>query len=253
MSSSGVRLIRADETLDPIGSSAMPDWLGGALARAHTTDEASATRYRPPANGAGRPSSVLMLFGPGPRSTAAEPPLGDGVDLVFIERASTMRTHAGQIAFPGGGAEPGDVDDADTALREAAEEIGLDRSGVTILGDLPSLFIPRSGFVVTTQVGWWERPGPIRVQDPGEVAQVISVPVAHLLDPATRVTVTARNLGSTFPAYRGGAFWLTDELLLWGFTAGLVDRLIDLAGLAVDWDESRETPLPERFLGARRS
>lgn len=247
----GVRLVGEHETLEPTGSAAMPEWLGRALANAHTPD--TATPPRPAADGAGRQSSVLMLFGPGRRSNAAEPPPGDGVDLVFIERSSTMRTHAGQIAFPGGGAEPDDVDEADTALREAAEEIGLDRSGVTMLGDLPSLFIPRSGFVVTTQVGWWERPGPITVQDPAEVAQVISVPVSHLLDPRTRITVTAPNLGPSLPTYRGRAFWLTDDLLLWGFTAGLVDRILDLAGLAVGWDESRETPLPDRFLGSRRS
>ena len=64
-----------------------------------------------------RPAAVLILIGDGP----------DGPEIMFVERAAGMRTHAGQIAFPGGAAEDGDHDLADTALREAAEETGVDR------------------------------------------------------------------------------------------------------------------------------
>jgi 8-oxo-dGTP pyrophosphatase MutT (NUDIX family) len=69
----------------------------------------------------GRRAAVLVLIGDGPL----------GPEILFVERASTLRTHAGQIAFPGGAADAGDADLAETALREAAEETGVDRSGTS--------------------------------------------------------------------------------------------------------------------------
>ncbi len=73
-----------------------------------------------------------------------------------------MRTHAGQIAFPGGAADPGDVDLADTALREAEEETGVDRSGIEVLGMLPPAHVEVSGFDVTAVVAWWRDAEPGR-------------------------------------------------------------------------------------------
>src|SRR5262249_51445377 len=135
----------------------LPSWLEplGAAARAARPDQL--TRYLPP-TGDGRPAAVLMLFGEGP----------DGPDVLLIERAPDLRSHAGQPAFPGGATDPGDASPADTALREATEEVGLDPSGVEIVAILPRIFLPPSGFVVTPVLAWWREPAPVAPVDPGE-------------------------------------------------------------------------------------
>jgi 8-oxo-dGTP pyrophosphatase MutT (NUDIX family) len=179
---------------------------------------------------------VLLLFGPDP----------DGAEsLLLIERSHGMRSHPGQVALPGGATDPGDADAVQTALREAAEEVNLDASGVEVLGVLPPLYLPPSGFVVTTVVGWWGTPGPVSVGDPNEVAQVLQAPLTFLTDPSVRHTVTHPS------GYRGPAFQLGDDLLLWGFTAGVVTKALELAELDRSWDEAREVPLPERFTRGR--
>ena len=173
---------------------------------------------RPPASG-GRPSAVLVLFADGPA----------GPDLLFIERSHRLRQHAGQPAFPGGVIEPYDNGPVRAALREAAEEAGVDPDGVEILATLPELYITRSGFRVVPVLGWWHTPGPVSAVDPREVAAVERISVAELADPATRVTVrlTGRMAG---PGFR------VKGLLIWGFTAALVDRLLALGGWEVPWD-----------------
>jgi 8-oxo-dGTP pyrophosphatase MutT (NUDIX family) len=66
-----------------------------------------------------------------------------------MQRAASLRRHAGQPAFPGGAADPDDADEVATALREAAEEVGLDPASTTTVALLPRLWIPVSGYVVT--------------------------------------------------------------------------------------------------------
>ena len=95
-----------------------------------------------------------------------------------------MRTHAGQPAFPGGAADPGETDPVDTALREATEEVGLDPTTVEVQGLLPPLWIPVSGFVVTPVLAWWRKPHPVAPVDLAEVESVQRVRVADLVDPA---------------------------------------------------------------------
>lgn len=172
-----------------------------------------------------RRSAVLMLF-------------GDGPDLVLTERSASLRSHPGQLSFPGGSADPDDADPVATALREAYEEVGLQPGSVDVLGSLPPLWLPPSNHAVTTVVGWWTRPVPLGPVDPAEVASVLRVPLSALLDPACRYT--ARHpMG-----YRGPAFQLDDGLVLWGFTAGLVSRIFDAAGWTRPWDVTRELALP---------
>lgn len=210
-----------------------PDWVGSLstrLADPSRTDRVVALR---PGVGA-RAAAVLILVGEGEQ----------GPEILFIERAATLRSHPGQIAFPGGAADPGDVDPADTALREAVEETGVDRAGIQVLGQLPAAYVAVSRFDVTAVVAWWREPSPVRAADPAEVASVTVVPVAVLTDPSRRARVR-------HPAgYVGPAFEAHDHLI-WGLTAHLLDGVLDLAGWQRPWDRNRELPIPDRYLTDR--
>lgn len=204
----------------------VPPWLGPlAEALPHVRPE-HLSRFLPPQQG-GRASAVLVLFGEGP----------DGPDILLIQRAATMRSHAGQPAFPGGAEDPEDGGPVGAALREATEEVGLDPAAVEVLGTLPALWLPPSGFVVTPVVAWWHAPHRVHAVDAAEVAAVARVPIAELVDPANRVRVTHPS------GWVGPAFEVAD-MLVWGFTAGLLDRILDLGGWAVPWDTDRRRDLP---------
>jgi len=182
-----------------------------------------------------RSAEVLILIGEGP----------EGPEIMFVERAAGLRNHAGQIAFPGGAAEVDDHDLADTALREAAEETGVDRSGIEVLGVLPPAYVEVSGFDVTAVIGWWRDPSPVAVMDTREAASIDIVPVAVLTDPAPRARVRHPS------GYTGPAFEVNGHLI-WGLTAHLLDGVLDLAGWQRPWDRSRELPIPLRYLTDRR-
>jgi 8-oxo-dGTP pyrophosphatase MutT (NUDIX family) len=216
-----------------------PAWLGHLAERVSTTAPEWFSAFLPPEDG-GRESAVLILFGPAPEGAGDE-----GEHVVLIERSHTMRTQPAQIAFPGGARDPGDPDLVATALREAQEETGLDPAGVEVVTVLPSLYLPPANFVVAPVVGWWTAPSPIGVRDPAEVHDVLSVPVAHLLDPEHRFSVAHPS------GYVGAGFDL-DELLLWGFTAGLLSSVLELGGLSRPWDARRRREVPERYLGGGR-
>ncbi len=189
------------------------------------------SRFLPPDDG-GRTSAVLVLLGEG----------ADGPDLLLIQRAADMRSHPGQPAFPGGALDPGDAGPISAALREAQEETGLDPVGVEVFATLPDLWLPPSGFVVTPVLGWWRTPSPVHAAAPAEVAAVHRVPVAELTDPDNRVLVTHPS------GYVGPAFKVRG-MLVWGFTAGLLDRLLAISGWEVPWDRDRTEPLPASALG----
>ena len=176
-----------------------PAWLRElfVMAAAEETEPAA----RPPATG-GRASAVLVLFGAGP----------DGPDLLFIQRSDDLRLHAGQPAFPGGAIDAGDAGPVAAALREAAEEVGVDPDGVDMVGALPELFIPRTGFRVVPVLAWWREPSAVAPVDLAEVAAVERVGVGELADPAARVVVRVPD-GRTTPAFR------VRGMLIWGFTA----------------------------------
>jgi 8-oxo-dGTP pyrophosphatase MutT (NUDIX family) len=213
----------------PRAVAGLPGWWQPLLRRAAAATTADFTRLPTPA--AGRPSAVLVLLGEQP---------GGGPDVLMLQRADTLRNHAGQPAFPGGAADPDDGGPAGTALREAEEEVGLDRASVEVVAELPSLWIPVSGFLVTPVLAWWRRPHPVRPVDPGEVARVERLPVADLVDPANRLRVR-------HPSGWVGAAFRVRGMLVWGFTAGVLSALLDMAGWARPWDSTappEELPPP---------
>jgi 8-oxo-dGTP pyrophosphatase MutT (NUDIX family) len=206
-----------------LGGEPVPGWLR-ELADAAAGMEID-PRVAPPASG-GRASAVLVLFGEGQ----------DGPDLLLIQRSEGLRLHAGQPAFPGGAIDAADSGPVAAALREAAEEVGVDPGGVDIVGTLPELFIPRTGFRVVPVLAWWRRPGAVAPVDPGEVAAVERVSVSELADPSARLMVRGPS-GFISPAFR------VRQMLIWGFTAVLLDRLLTLAGWERPWDVARVVDL----------
>ncbi|PWI11692.1 coenzyme A pyrophosphatase [Streptomyces sp. NWU339] len=212
----------------------LPTWLDPVVRAVETVAPGQLSRFLPPANGSGRQSAVLILFGEG----------AYGPELLLMERSTALRSHAGQPAFPGGALDPEDGDPlADgplwAALREAEEETGLDPAGVQLFGVLPKLYIPVSGFVVTPVLGWWRVPSPVGVVDPNETARVFTVPVADLTDPDNRAT-------AVHPSGHQGPAFLVESALVWGFTAGVIDRLLHYAGWERPWDRDKRVPLDQR-------
>lgn len=183
-----------------------------------------------------RKAAVLMLFGvlDDIPATSGEPLAAADLDVLLLERAHTLGSHPGQVAFPGGTIDADETPVA-AALREAEEETGLDSAGVEVLGTLQELGLARSNFLVTPVLGWWASPSPVRVVDYGESAQVFRIPVRDLLDPANRVTATVSRDGKTYSS----PGFAVSGVLVWGFTGIILDGLFEQLGWSVPWDRSR--------------
>ncbi len=215
----------------------LPDWLRPVEAAARSITVHDLTRFMVPDDADGvRRSAVLMLFGEGP----------DGPDLLLTERAHHMRSHPGQVSFPGGSIDPGETPEQ-TALREAQEETGLDPAGVEVFAELPELWLPPSNFAVAPLLAWWRDPSPVSVLSPDEVHAVWRVPISELRDPAHRITV----LGPR--GWRSPGFLIGDDkdVILWGFTGGIVARLFEFLGWIDDLPDAPERELPAYMLGGR--
>ena len=147
---------------------------------------------------------------------------GHDIEVLFTRRTDTVLTHKGQISFPGGQREDADVETVETALRESYEEIGLEPSRVTVLGELDDVFTAVSSFVITPVVGLVDGGVDNLVLAPDEVKSLLVVPVAQLLDPQVHTTET-RNVGEQ--QYRIHYYTVGDDVI-WGATGRIVYQFL---------------------------
>jgi 8-oxo-dGTP pyrophosphatase MutT (NUDIX family) len=178
-----------------------------------------------------RDAAVLVLFS-GPPSDQLNSDLPEDVDLLLTVRASTLRHHAGQAAFPGGASDPEDHGPVDTALREAREETGIDIDRLHPLATMERTFIAPSGFHVVPVLAYSADPGPVAVVDQAETAIVARVPLRAFINPANRLMVYRDSLTRRF----AGPAFLLNEMLVWGFTGQVISAMLDVAGWAKPWD-----------------
>ncbi|MDA3640823.1 NUDIX hydrolase [Mycobacterium xenopi] len=181
--------------------------------------------------GDGRDAAVLVLFS-GPESAPVDGAVPDEADLLLTVRASTLRHHAGQAAFPGGACDPDDDGPVATALREAHEETGIDTSRLRPLATMERTFIAPSGFHVVPVLAYSPDPGPVAVVNEAETAVVARVPVRAFINPANRLMVYRRPHSRRF----AGPAFLLNEMLVWGFTGQVISAMLDVAGWAQPWD-----------------
>lgn len=218
-------------------STTLPPWLHPVEQAAREIRAEHLTRFVPPPGSRAREGAVLMLFGEGPQ----------GGELLLTERAHDMRSHPGQVSFPGGSLDPGE-NVVEAALREAEEEVGVEPASVAVFGRLPELWLPPSNFAVTPVLGWWREPAEVSVVSRAEVHAIHHVPIRELIDPAHRVTVRMPRGGYQSPGFLIGE---EHDVILWGFTGGIIARLLDFLGWSQPWDETRVQELPDYMFSGR--
>lgn len=227
----------------PLAPDAAPAWLKPLVDNAHTVKRAyrrrvpaellamvTAANAKAALTGAGRDAAVLVLFS-GPQDSP-NGGLPDDADLLVTVRASTLRHHAGQAAFPGGAADPGDDGPIHTALREANEETGIDTARLQPLATMEKMFIPPSGFHVVPVLAYSPDPGPVAVVNPSETAIVARVPVRAFINPENRLMVYRKQNTRRL----AGPAFLLNQMLVWGFTGQVISAMLDVAGWAQPWN-----------------
>ncbi|MEB3982734.1 CoA pyrophosphatase [Mycobacterium sp. 663a-19] len=236
-----------------------PSWLRPLVDNVHEIPEAY--RHRLPADvlamvtaakaassvaslhGRGREAAVLVLFS-GPDSGPPGGGVPDDADLLLTVRASTLRHHAGQAAFPGGAADPTDDGPVATALREAREETGIDVGRLHPLATLERTFIAPSRYHVVPVLAYSPDPGPVSVVDHTETAIVSRVPVRAFINPENRLMVYRGTLGRRW----AGPAFLLNQMLVWGFTGQVISAVLDVAGWARPWDTTDIRELDEAMI-----
>lgn len=204
------RLATLPADLPPPPEALMPVRTDGVPWRASAPVDSLATR----------PAAVLVLLYPDDTGDAR---------LVLIERVDRGGHHSGEVSFPGGSAETADTDEAATALREAEEEVGLDReqAGISVVGVLDPIWIPVSGFRVTPVLALaTRRPG--FTANPHEVARIVEAPLRAFLPdgPIEVVETSIRGWRMRFGGYR------IEGLHVWGATARILGQLGAILGAA---------------------
>lgn len=222
-------------TADPDLLAQLPDWMAPVVAGLDTVSVHDLTRFQVPPDSTPRRSAVLMLFADTD---------GDGAgEIVFTERAHHMRSHPGQVSFPGGRLDPGETP-VEAALREAFEEVALDPSEVLVLGELPELWLPPSNSSVVPVIGYWKHRGEISAASPDEVHAIHTESIADLMAPEQRIVVRHPS-GWLGPGFLIGP---DKDVILWGFTAGIVARFLEHIGWGQDWNRANVRDLPDHML-----
>jgi 8-oxo-dGTP pyrophosphatase MutT (NUDIX family) len=192
---------------------------------------AMVTAARAATDGDDREAAVLVLFS-GPESGPADGGVPDEADLLLTVRASSLRHHAGQAAFPGGASDPTDSGPVATALREAHEETGIDVTRLHPLVTMERTFIAPSQFHVIPVLAYSPDPGPVAVVNEAETAIVSRVPLRAFINPDNRLMVYRGDLGNRW----AGPAFLLNQMLVWGFTGQVISAVLDVAGWAKPWD-----------------
>ena len=156
---------------------------------------------------------VRLPLGPSTAAAVLLPLFDDGGEtrIWLVRRPASMRSHAGQVAFPGGKTDAADASPLVTALRETEEELGISREDVDVLGALDDL-LTITGFTITPWIGWLAQGALVR-PNASEVARAFSPPVRSFFEPP-RGALPRRG-------------WTVDGELVWGATAALMARLVD--------------------------
>lgn len=158
-----------------------------------------------------------------------------GPEVLITLRSEGLRSHSGQPSFPGGALENNESA-VDAALRESEEEVGLLRQSVDVITELPQLFIPPSNFHVTPIIGYWREPHALTPEQSEEVVRAEMIALDELANPANRIMLRHRS------GYRGPAFDVAG-MRIWGFTGGILDRLLHHAGFEREWNQERTVEL----------
>ncbi|MGP6175537.1 NUDIX hydrolase [Corynebacterium sp. A21] len=188
-----------------------------------------------------RRAAVLMLFS----GTETSVELPNDAAVLLTHRSPRMRSHSGQIAFPGGQMDTTDINAVDCALREAWEETGLDRHSLTPVAELDEVHIRASGYPVHPILGHWHSPSRVGVVSPQEADEVFQVPIFDLIDPANRLMVH-------WGDWRGPAFHVNDYIV-WGFTGMLLSSVLHHAGWEEPWDHDTNVDLRRALASSRNN
>ena len=174
----------------------------------------------------GRPAAVLVPLLPRP----------EGLHVLFTERSKELRTHSGQVSFPGGSVDAGDTSVVDAALREAREEVGLREEHVEVLGTLDDCPTFVTGFVISPVVGVID---PLAftaagrypwTPSPAEIASLHELPLDGFCDPGN-LRIEQRMAGGV----KHEIYWYTvEKTVVWGATARILHQLIELAAAEVE-------------------
>lgn len=165
-----------------------------------------------PRTEAPREGAVLIAFFPDQQ----------GISTIMIQRSVYDGVHSGQIAFPGGRRDPSDQSLTETAIREAVEEVGVNREATKVIGSLSRLYIPPSNFDVLPVIAVLSERPALTIQ-PEEVTEAFFVPLRQLTNPENcqLKTIHARNYSiADVPAY------CIDNRIIWGATAMIISELL---------------------------
>jgi 8-oxo-dGTP pyrophosphatase MutT (NUDIX family) len=173
-----------------------------------------------------RESSVLILLYP----------RAGRLYFVLTRRTEMVQSHKGQISLPGGARE-GDESLAQTALRETCEELGVPQNDTEVLGYLSTIYIPHSNYCIYPFVAYRPDP-PVFYADPVEVAEVLEVPLALLLDPSTRRVESWS--APDFDSPRRVPFFSIHGQVVWGATAMILSELVSVLDREIEWEDSQE-------------